>query len=261
VAAGTGKSFCTECGAQVGDGVKFCAACGHPVSPPDAPAPPLEAPQVVAVPVVQQPPVTSKSSKPRWRKKRYWIPAAVLILLIIIGVTSGGKKQPAAPSAATTPATTPTTTTAAKTKPVAPSVPKDVKEARTYITKHTYDIGIVQATVQTVQIDIGHNAKNPSQQTVNELAQTAQNAHDILDSVRNHLTGSDGGSLGEPELEVFAAGNDLKNSMGALVAYTGNPNPETLAHFTIQYQRAIGEWNEGIKAIWHTARRTKPPVL
>ena len=46
---------------------------------------------------------------------------------------------------------------------------------------------------------------------------------------------------------MLVAADDMKNAMGALVAYTGDPNPATLAQFTTKYGRARDEWNTGIK--------------
>jgi len=41
--------------------------------------------------------------------------------------------------------------------------------------------------------------------------------------------------------------------MGALVAYTGNPNPATLAQFATAYQNAVTEWNQSLRAVWSAA--------
>ena len=60
---------------------------------------------------------------------------------------------------------------------------------------------------------------------------------------------------------MFAAANDLKNAMGALVAYTGDPNAASLAHFSSQYQSSVAEWNDGIRTIWRLAKLKEPPVL
>jgi hypothetical protein len=47
------------------------------------------------------------------------------------------------------------------------------------------------------------------------------------------------------------------------VAYTGNPNPATLAHFTTQLEAAKAKWNQGVDEIWtiageHGAYRLNP---
>jgi hypothetical protein len=114
----------------------------------------------------------------------------------------------------------------------------------------------VQVNLQVVQIDVG------SKTDINRLAQDAQQAHDNLDTMRNDFAyQQDSGHLGDAELEVFAAANDLKNAMGALVSYTGDSNPATLAQFTTKYQSAVGEWNDGVRTIWRTAKRRHPPTL
>ena len=63
------------------------------------------------------------------------------------------------------------------------------------------------------------------------------------------------------EVELFTAANDLKNAMGAVASYTGNPNPATLAHFTTQYQNAVGEWDDSVKTIWGIAAESNPPTV
>ena len=115
----------------------------------------------------------------------------------------------------------------------------------------------VQANLQVVQIDIG------SKGSIDQLAQDAQTAHDNLDQMRQDfaLDAGDSGNLGDAETEVFAAANDLKNAMGALVAYTGNPNPATLAQFTSKYRHARGEWNQGVRAIWRIAHHKGTPTI
>lgn len=131
------------------------------------------------------------------------------------------------------------------------------RDARSYITGN---LGIeadhVTAYVAVVEIDIGPHT------SIDKVAQDAQQAHDHLDAVRDDFaTADDSGDLGKAETEVFTAANDLKNAMGALVAYTGDPNPATLAQFTTQYQTAKGEWNDGVKTIWRIARRKGAPTI
>jgi hypothetical protein len=96
---------------------------------------------------------------------------------------------------------------------------------------------------------------------VNQLAQLAQSAHDNIDAIRNNFAETDSGTLGNAEIDVFSGANDLKNSMGALVAYTGNPTPASLADFTSQYGSAKAEWNRGISTIWKLARQNNPPTV
>jgi ABC-type transporter Mla subunit MlaD len=131
------------------------------------------------------------------------------------------------------------------------------QQASSYIAAHGSDISGVQASVQAVQVDIKANS------SIDQLAQDAQQAHDNIDSVRDDfaLNTTMSGALGNDETEVFGAANDLKNAMGALVTYTGNSNPATLAKFKSQYQNAAGEWNDGISGIWSLAGKTNPPTI
>ena len=137
------------------------------------------------------------------------------------------------------------------------------QQARAYIKSMRKDMNTVQAAVQSVQAGILILRKGPvTQDAINQFAQLAQQAHDFIDGVRQDFATSDtSGNLGNAEVEVFTAANDLKNAMGAVVAYTGNPNPATLAHFTSQYQNAVGEWDDGIKTIWRIAGESNPPTV
>jgi hypothetical protein len=263
MAASEARNFCTECGAKLDDGAKFCAGCGHVV---EAAASPRTPPPVAA----DQSPSTSAASvtqpkkpRPRWRKKRYWIPAALVALIAIIGSTSGGNKKPGTSTTSSAAAASPGQSDTGASTPTKPSVPQSLKDARSYISHHARDINTVQVMVQSVQVAVALAQKGATQDAVNELAQIAQQSHDTIDNVRNNfaLDQSGNGALGDAELEVFDAANKLKNSMGALVAYTGDPNAATLAHFTSQYQPAVSEWNDGIRTIWRHAHRRKPPIL
>jgi hypothetical protein len=96
-----------------------------------------------------------------------------------------------------------------------------------------------------------------SETVVDELAKVAQEAHDELDNIRSELFKSGGNEkVSSATLELQEGANELKNAMGALVAYTGSPNPATLAHFTTQLEAAKGKWNEGANEIWHLANES-----
>lgn len=136
-----------------------------------------------------------------------------------------------------------------------------IQDARAYIKKHGADANRVQANVLLVQLAILQVTKSPSQANVNKLATAAQDAHDNLNAIRNNFAESASGAFGNAELNVFAGANDLKNSMGALVAWAGNPNAATLAHFSSQYNRGKSEWDSGVRAIWRMAGRTHPPTV
>ena len=121
----------------------------------------------------------------------------------------------------------------------------------------------MQANLALVQIAVGLAVKHPTVSNVDKLARYAQQAHDNLDAIRNDfaLTNEDSGTLGNAELADFTAANDLKNSMGSLVTYTGTPNAATLAAFTTQYQKARSDWNYGVRTIWRLARKKHPPTV
>jgi hypothetical protein len=134
--------------------------------------------------------------------------------------------------------------------------------ARSWIKQRHDDWNNVRVSVQGAQAGIQILKKDATEGALNQFAQLAQQSHDSIDSVRkNFALPSDSGKLGNAETEVFDAANRLKNSMGALVKYTGNPNPATLASFTTQYQPAVAEWDAGIKKIWRIAHRKHPPTL
>jgi zinc-ribbon domain len=249
------SAFCEQCGAALGEGAKFCPACGKQVTtstseqPPARPAPfpnPAEAvpPQHVTPP---------KKKKPRWGRRILVGFGALVLLIIIISVIAGQS------STNNVGATGPSTTT----PPSEPAIPEAEKNARAWIQQLYSDSNKVTANVQVVQIQVGLTAKNATVANIDKLAQYAQQAHDNLDAIRNDfaLTNQDSGTLGNAELSAFSGANDLKNSMGALVAYTGNPNAATLASFTTQYNKARGEWNYGVRTIWRIAHRKHPPTV
>lgn len=137
------------------------------------------------------------------------------------------------------------------------------QKAQAYIKSMGRDINTVQVSVQSVQAGILLlQSGGVSTDAVDQFAQLAQQAHDSINGVRQDFaTGDTSGNLGTAEVELFTAANDLKNAMGAVVAVTGNPNPATVAHFTSQYQNAVGEWDDGVKTVWSIAGESKPPTL
>jgi hypothetical protein len=203
------------------------------------------------------------------------ITGIVLAVLIVLGIISslGKKKSPVAtkPATSTTVTTRPAPTT---TRPKATTVPppttapgpKVSQQALRYVKAHTADATMVQSDVELVDTDIGLLLQNPDQVTqsdIDDLAQFGQEAHDSIDAIRlDFANGADGTGNNETwEAEVDAGANDLKNSMGALVAYTGNPNAATLASFSTQYNSAVGEWNDGVTNLWVAANIPNPPTI
>lgn len=249
-----GSSFCTECGEEMANAVKFCGACGSPAG--DAPGTQVVTAEPVAVVAVDE----AHRPRPRWKKKRYWVPAVLVVLIIIASATSGGDKP--APSSADTPPAAADVSEVAAAAPEPSPADKATSDARAYIAEHRRQINVVHVSVQSVQAAVELAQASPTSETLYQLAQIAQEAHDYIDNVRQDLTTSDSsGALYDAEIEVFAAANDLKNSMGALVAYTGDPTPATLAHFTSEYRPAVTMWNDGVRIIWRIAHRAKPPTL
>jgi ABC-type transporter Mla subunit MlaD len=130
----------------------------------------------------------------------------------------------------------------------APGAPKAVN------TKVATDVAEVSAAVTDTLAALGEATKQATQDNINALASLAQQAHDTLSNVRDQM------ALDNVPTDVEVATNDLKNAMGALVAYTGNPNPATLAHFTSQWTTAEGEWNDAVIALYRNHTGTPPTI-
>jgi hypothetical protein len=190
-----------------------------------------------------------------------------ILLISVIGAATGGSTSTTSSTPVSTNASSPSVTTP-RTTPAAvpaskPEIPQAEKDARAWINDLVVDADKVQANLSVVQIAVGLAIRSSSVSNVDKLAQYAQQAHDNLDSIRQDFanTNTDSGALGNAELAAFSGANDLKNSMGALVAYTGDPNPASLASFTTQYQKARGEWNYGVRTIWRMAHKRHPPTV
>jgi zinc-ribbon domain len=226
--------FCTECGAALPADAKFCRSCGHPATATTTP------------PTATQPrPITPPAPAPPRRRRRWpWLIAVVGAVIIIVVVAGHNSSSPSSTLAGSQ------------------AAPQSEKEARTWIKEHREDAKRVAVNLEVVEIDVGELQKEETPAKVDELAQSAQKAHNNIDEVRQEFaTGSYSGEVEKAAVQVFTSANSLKNAMGALVAYTGNPNPATLAHFTTQYTPAKEEWDEGITSIWRLARESSAPTL
>jgi hypothetical protein len=128
-------------------------------------------------------------------------------------------------------------------------------KAREYIAQksHVINYGRVDYEHVAALVALAGKAGNESS-VINELAKVAQESHDQIDGFREELfkTGGDK-KLSEATFQLSEGAGELKNAMGALVAYTGNPNPATLAHFTVQLEAAQSKWNQGVDAVWEIA--------
>lgn len=192
---------------------------------------------------------------------------AALIVLGIIGNLTKKKTTAVATKAApttivattaappTTRAPAPTTTKSAPTTTTRPA-PTTAKP-KTVGTKLDTDANQVANNVLLVQAAVQSATASPTQAAVNQLAQTAQFAHDTISNLRSAIA-IDGGT---GAADLYGAADDLKNSMGALVAYTGNPNPATLAHFTSQYNTAVTNWNVAVRAHYAGTSQTPPTII
>jgi hypothetical protein len=188
------------------------------------------------------------------------VASSVVALFVVIGVlgslSSDKGSKPTTAAARNTTSTSAKATTADATTTSKPEISEAQQHALNYIKDHGADANRVVANVMLVQIALLDLQKNPTQAKLNTLAITAQDAHDRLDAIRGNFLAGDS----DAEALVFSGANDLKNSMGAIVTYTGDPNPATLASLTTQYKQAVFEWNTGVRSIWKAAKK-KPPTL
>jgi hypothetical protein len=137
-------------------------------------------------------------------------------------------------------------------------------EARSYIKDNNFQINKVRASVETIEGEVGLIIKNHggSETEINELAKNAQSAHNGIDEVRSELYKVGGNNeLSSATLIMQEGANELKNAMGALVAYTGNPNPASLAHLSTQLESGKNKWNEGAETVWRIAGESGVPKL
>jgi hypothetical protein len=166
-----------------------------------------------------------------WTWRRNAAGLAVLLLIAIAGTSGCGESESSNPATAE-------------------------KEAREYISQKGHNINVGRVDYEHVALLVGLASKAGGESTtvIDELAKVAQEAHNEIDSFREELFKTDGNrKLKEATFELSEGANELKNAMGGLVAYTGNPNPATLAHFSTQLEAAKGKWNEGVDQIWTIA--------
>ncbi len=165
----------------------------------------------------------------------------VVVLIIIIGAIAGGSSKSGSSSS---------NSSASSTGSGAE------KEAQEYISQKSHTINLGRVDYEHIELLIGLAAKSGGEAgtVVDEIAKVAQESHDEIDGFRQELFKSGGDEkLGEATLLLSEGANELKNAMGAIVAYTANPNPATLAHVTIQLETAKGKWNQGVDEIWEIA--------
>jgi hypothetical protein len=178
---------------------------------------------------------------PSRKVRRFFsISLGFFVLVMILVAVSGGQKTPKANSSS-----------AVQKKPDSPSD----TEALAWIKEHRVEAEEVQSIVQSVQAAVGKAMKEGSAGNLDEVATVAQEAHNKVNELREGFNAADDSNEvdASASVEVMEGANELKNSMGALVEYTGNPNPATLAHFTTQYNSGKEKWNEGVSTLWERA--------
>jgi hypothetical protein len=104
-----------------------------------------------------------------------------------------------------------------------------------------------------VGLDILHN--DPT-----GLAQDARAAHDVFMNAKTDIIAagnnvSDNDRLGGAELQMDDAINELKNGMGAVVAFAENPNAGTLGAANSKLDQGITDWDQAATVLWTMAGR------
>ncbi len=145
---------------------------------------------------------------------------------------------------------------------VRPAVPQTERDARNFIaSRYGRDVREVQVRVDFAWTAVALAQSKPSQANVDQLA---QQSHDTIDAIRGDFIGcwtNHSGTLQDVQMLLNSDAGEVKNAMGALVAYCGTPNAATLASFTSQYQQARADWDRDVRVIWAIAREKKPPTF
>jgi zinc-ribbon domain len=226
-----GQAFCTECGAAIPTDAKFCRSCGHPVT----------ASAAVPMAIQPRPPYPPAPTRPHRRRRWPWLIGIVVAIIIVAAAATAGNKS------------------SSSTPTASPAMPQSENEAQAFIKEHVSDANSVVASVEAAEIAVAEASRSETEANLDKLAQVAQTAHNELNAIRKDFGGDYSGEVEKAARQVFESANGLKKSMGALVAYTGNPNPATLAHFTSQYTPAKEEWDAGVSTIWRLAHEPNPP--
>ena len=135
-----------------------------------------------------------------------------------------------------------------------------VSNAKTYVRTISTDAAQVQADEIKVGLDIIKN--DPT-----GLAQDAQTAHDDFVNVKIDIIGAgsnvgDNSRLGNAEYQMDNAINELKNGMGAVVAFAENPNAGTLGAANSKLDQGITDWDQATTVLWTMAgRASEIPTL
>jgi hypothetical protein len=126
-------------------------------------------------------------------------------------------------------------------------------EAKTYVRTISPDAAQVQADEIKVGLDILHN-------DLTGLAQDAQTAHDDFANDKIDIIGAgsnvgDNSRLGNAEYQMEDAINELKNGMGAVVAFAENPSAGTLGAAGSKLDQGVTDWDQAATVLWTMAGR------
>jgi hypothetical protein len=122
----------------------------------------------------------------------------------------------------------------------------------------------VEAAVTDLQTAIAAATRSPSRPDLARLARVASAGETSVGNVgQEFATRAATGTVGDAEVELFAAANGLRTAISSGVSLAGGRSPTgaalvrppgaALARLTGQVQNAVGEWNEAVRVIWRTA--------
>jgi len=156
---------------------------------------------------------------------------------------------------------------AAKPTPAAkPQIPKNQEEALGYIRACGAQAAKVRQEVRAVQGAIYLAAKSPTQANRRQLETVGNWASNAIYKAQADFGPQKFPTSGMPQALWNAAyamsqgANDMSNALSTLATYAAGMSA-TPANFGSQFKKARSEWNEGVRVIWRTAGKTKPPVI
>jgi hypothetical protein len=139
-----------------------------------------------------------------------------------------------------------------------------VESAGSYIAAHGSIATTVRVAATDVRLALGRSAGDQSRRKVEDrLLPAATSARASLAIARPAFaTKPVTGTVGDAEVEVFAAVGDLDAAVTAIASQARGATPATLSGLTSQYEDAVGEWNDGVRVIWRAGgRSTTAPTI
>jgi hypothetical protein len=134
-----------------------------------------------------------------------------------------------------------------------------VEPAGSYIAAHAGVAGRVSTVGADLQAVLRRADRDPSTRGVDDrLVTAATSARATLAIVRQAFaTKPVTGTVGDAEVEMFAAVSDLGTAAASIATPGRRPTPAALAGPTADYENAVGEWNDAVRVIW---RAGGPPT-